>query len=403
MFSLFKQDSSKNIRRFTLYYALSGLNITMPIWVVFYLRVITLEQLAIGNSLAMLISIALQLPTGAFADLFGRKIMVTIGQIVRALAFALTPFAASFGYILILMSMAAIGESMGSGADSALLYDSLKEEGREDEFGVIYTKALTYYRVCLIVGSLIGGVAYATWYGAPYILRGIAYIFSAFVIYGMYEKERVVSKFDMSRYINKTKMGLLELNKSKFVQKLSIYYVAVGAITWSCLFYFNQPFAYDFGWTPTQMSYITAIAYLISSAAVLILTSHKNLLNRQRVYLGFPIVMIIALLPGLFVGKWVAIALMTLAQIAGSARYSILDNYANKEFESEHRATALSALNMLVSLGVVILIFAGGKVQGFADTRMVYTLLGVLSLIFIAPMALILVADHRQHKAQAIL
>jgi MFS family permease len=148
------------------------------------------------------------------------------------------------------------------------------------------------------------------------------------------------------------------------------------------------------------MSYITAAAYLVSSAVVLFLTSHKTLLNRQRVYLGFPVVMIIALLPGMFVGKWVAIGLMTLAQVAGSARFSILDNYANKEFESEHRATALSALNMLVSLGVAILIFAGGRVQGFADTRMVFTLLGILSLVVVAPMALVLVADHRQHKAQ---
>jgi hypothetical protein len=38
------------------------------------------------------------------------------------------------------------------------------------------------------------------------------------------------------------------------------------------------------------------------------------------------------------------------AQLAGSARFSILDKYVNKEFSSQNRATALSTLNMGVSL-----------------------------------------------------
>lgn len=399
MFKSFTQEKSENIRKFTLYYALNGLAFPLPIWVIFYLRTISLEQLAFIIGAGQLISIALQIPTGALADLLGRKFMITFGQIFRAVSFLLLPFAGSFVSIFILNGILYVGESMASGADNALLYDTLKEEGRESEFGAIYTKVLLYFRICLIFGSLLGGLSYSLWYGTPYVLRTISLVISAIAVFMMFEPKRVIEKFNLKSYISKTRAGMLELVKSSFVKKLSLYYIAVGSITFSCLYYFNQPFAYDFGWSTMQMSYITAVSYIISTGVVYYLTSHKSILNRQRVYLGFPILMIIAFLPGMFVGRWIALILMTISQVAGSGRYSILDRYVNLEFDSNHRATAISALNMLVGIVMSALIFAGGRVQGFADTRMVYTLLGIVSLIVVTPLALILVSDHRRYKA----
>ena len=399
---LFSPEPSRNIRNYSWYYALTGLTFTVPIWVAFYLRTITLEQTAFINAIADLIVVSLQIPTGALADLLGRKIMVTIGQAMRALMFFMLPFATNFTSILMLNLIMAIGESMGSGADSALLYDTLKSEGRESEFGLIYTKILTYYRICLITGSLIGGLLYTYSYGLPYYLRSIAFLFSAFSIFKMVEPKREVVRVNLVSTYKKTLDGLKGILRSSFVRKLSLYYIAVGSITWSCLYYFNQPFAYAFGWSTTQMSYITAGLYLISSLVVYYLTSSKNILTRERVYLGFPILMIVALLPGLFVGKWVGLILLVLIQIAGSSRFSILDRYVNLEFDSSHRATSLSSLNMLVSLGMAGLLFVGGRIQGFADTRMVFTLLGLLSVMVVTPLAIILMRDRRQHKLGAI-
>lgn len=399
---LFAKEPSKNIRRYRWYFILTGLTFNLPIWVAFYLRIITLEQTAFINAVANLIAVSLEIPTGAIADLIGRKSIVTLGQVLRALTFLAMPFAPNFIWLFILNSLMAVGEAMSSGADSALLYDTLKEEGREKEFSLIYTKFLTYYRICIISASLIGGLLYSLNYSIPYLLRGLAFIASAYFMSQIVEKGRIKSAVNLGSYYRKTIDGLHEITKSIFVKKLSLYYIIVGGITWACLTYFNQPFAYDFGWTTTQMSYITAGAYLVSSLVVYFLTSHKNLLNRERIYLGFPILMVIAFVPGLFVGKWVGLALMTLVQIAGSARFSLLDNYINMEFDSRHRATALSTLNMLVSLGMALLLFVGGKVQGFADTRMVYTLLGILSAVVVLPLAVSLVIDHRVHVSNKI-
>lgn len=396
---MFERKLSNNLRYYTWYYTLSGFIFTIPIWVAFFTRTITLEQLAIITGIENLIMIILEVPTGALADLLGRRLNIMIGLGLRTIWAMSLPFMSDFSSILMIVIVGAIGETMISGAEGAILYDSLKEDNKEEQFGKIYVKIGFNYRLGLIISSFVSGWMFTYWYGTPYFFRGLASILALASISLMVEPKIDSEKFSWKTYINQTKEGIAELTQSPFVKKLTIYYLLVAGITWTCLIWFNQPFAYDFGWEAQSMSYITAGAYLASTLILYGLTRKEGLLTRKRVYLGFPLLMIVALTPGIVVGKYVAIVLLILSQLAGSGRFAILDKYINKEFSSKNRATSLSTLNMGVSLLVAILIFGGGIIQGILDTRAVFTVLGILTFVIIFPLSLSLISDHKKYKS----
>src|ERR687888_814123 len=105
-----------------------------PIWVVFLQnKGLTLTQVGLLEGVAWVLTAGLEVPTGAIADRWGRKTSIAIGAFLYALAMfliqaeALSP-AFLLGYATWNTSLAFV-----SGADAALLYDSLKADGRAAE------------------------------------------------------------------------------------------------------------------------------------------------------------------------------------------------------------------------------------------------------------------------------
>lgn len=123
-----------NIWRLFTAQALLMFILWVPIWVVFLQgRGVTLTQIGLLEGLAWLLTAFVEVPTGAVADRWGRKTSIALGGLLYGAAMflilteALSP-AFLLGYALWNSSMAFV-----SGADVALLYDTLKADGREDQ------------------------------------------------------------------------------------------------------------------------------------------------------------------------------------------------------------------------------------------------------------------------------
>jgi len=123
-----------NIWRLFLGEGLVSFILWVPIWVVFLQgKGVTLTQIGLLEGFAWLLTAFLEVPTGAVADRWGRKASIATGNLLYAAAMfliltkALSP-AFLLGYALWNSSSAFV-----SGADTALLYETLKADGREDQ------------------------------------------------------------------------------------------------------------------------------------------------------------------------------------------------------------------------------------------------------------------------------
>jgi MFS family permease len=75
-----------------------------------------------------------EVPTGVVADRFSRKYSIFIGYIVLLFSWIGIATSTGFALMLVFVFMAGVGASFISGADDALLYDSLKELDISDKF-----------------------------------------------------------------------------------------------------------------------------------------------------------------------------------------------------------------------------------------------------------------------------
>ena len=103
-----------------------------------------LEQYAILNVIWALTILLFEIPSGAFADVIGRRWMVIVAaalMVGEMFVFAFAPVGVwLFPLLVINRVLSGMAEACASGADEALAYDSLPDVGREERWrGVLAT------------------------------------------------------------------------------------------------------------------------------------------------------------------------------------------------------------------------------------------------------------------------
>jgi len=81
--------------------------------------------------------LVLEIPSGAIADYFGKRISLIIGSFIFGLGFILYGLGSTFLHFAIGELVAALGMSFISGADSAFTHEHLKEHDKEDQFNSV--------------------------------------------------------------------------------------------------------------------------------------------------------------------------------------------------------------------------------------------------------------------------
>jgi hypothetical protein len=94
--------------------------------------------------------------------------------------------------------------------------------------------------------------------------------------------------------------------------------------------------------------------------------------------------MSIALLPGWWLnGAW-GIPFVGMAMMSSTARWILLGKYTNAAYSSKYRATAISTLSMAIGLIYATGVMGAGWVMArYGDTRLIYSLLGILSVLIV--------------------
>ena len=113
----------------------SGLRITDAVWVALLAaRGFSLWEIGLAESVYHIVSLFCEVPSGMAADLLGRRKTLLSGGVLTVTCNLLMAFAPNLFTICLAMGLNALAMTMFSGTFTALVYDSLKTEGREDEY-----------------------------------------------------------------------------------------------------------------------------------------------------------------------------------------------------------------------------------------------------------------------------
>jgi MFS family permease len=125
---------------------------------------ISLEEYAVLNAVWAATIIALEIPSGALADLIGRRTMVVAASILMALELAVLAFAPCgaglFWLLVVNRILSGAAEACASGADEALAYDSLPEAEREKKWTAVLARLVRWTSVSFFVVMIVGAIAF---------------------------------------------------------------------------------------------------------------------------------------------------------------------------------------------------------------------------------------------------
>jgi len=175
-----QQRLEGNVRRFIIFRLFYSARFYYPVFTVLFLDYgLSLEQFSILN-IAWAITIVLaEVPSGALADVVGRKKLVVYAAVLMVVEMALIAFApmgsSTLLFVLFLGNRICSGlsEAAASGADEALAYDSLKKLGREDEWSSILEKISVVVAIGFSSTMILGAFAYD-----PAIVNGMLGFFN---------------------------------------------------------------------------------------------------------------------------------------------------------------------------------------------------------------------------------
>lgn len=147
-----------NIKKFYIYRVVSRFYLYLPIIVIIFLKQ-GLNYFEVGTLLAIygLIICFLEIPSGIFADRFGSKVSMGMGEFSKALGLIILWLGTDFFSLMVGQIFSGLGYVMASGADSALLHNTFTQLKKEDHYKEHEAKSHGYIFISILLAGILGG------------------------------------------------------------------------------------------------------------------------------------------------------------------------------------------------------------------------------------------------------
>ncbi len=150
----------------------------------FYLtRGVSIEEIFYLTIVYSVGTLLFEIPSGYLADWFGRKRLLIFGMFIVIASLACTFFAQGFWEMALTLILLSLADSCFSGTGQALIYDSLKELGREKEMSGIFARIESSRHLVKLFAPTIGALFAAQL--LPWQFDVLIAINILFVIFGL--------------------------------------------------------------------------------------------------------------------------------------------------------------------------------------------------------------------------
>ncbi len=186
---MYKKDKArKQIQKLLVLDGACGFMIAGASWVTLLAaRGFTTIEIGLAESIFHTASMLFEIPSGAIADVFGRKKVLFASRIAAILSSLLMILSDSFFMIGIAMVISALSYNLASGTREALAYDTLKQADIEKEYNRFAANDMVIYQISSSLATLLAGVALMLGYRRAYLVDILLGILSLLIIRSMYE------------------------------------------------------------------------------------------------------------------------------------------------------------------------------------------------------------------------
>lgn len=374
------QKKANNIKIAYVLSFLSELYFPISVWLFYYLRFLDFKQIGILTAVKLISSNLFEVPTGVFADVVGRKASVVTSFFLYGLVMIGFANISVFWMFIALDILKALSNAFFSGSLEALVYDSLKENNRENEYDKVVANMESAAWVGLFISAIGGGFLYYYWFRSPYIVQGVLYLMAAIIALGLSEPKIDTQKFEVSGAIKINFVGFKELFANTKISQLSTVLVTLGAGYFFASEMLGISQAKEYGMDSRGVGFLFGSGYIISAVA-------SQLYPRLREKLGARKLLYVCagiLLGSFLLAKWVGVVIgsaLIMARISSSTTFrNTRSSLINGLISSKNRATTISTLTLLSQAPMAILAYYMGD---YIDKNSPNSLAFILGLVMV--------------------
>jgi len=147
---------SRNIRLLYLHNLLTDFRFQAPFAVIYFQQITSSYTAAtFVLSLEVISCALLDIPTGIFSDKIGRKYTLAIGSASCAASLAFYAFAQNLATLICGACLLGLSLALFSGNNNALLFETLKAEGKEKQYHHVQGRASSMFQLGLGISALL--------------------------------------------------------------------------------------------------------------------------------------------------------------------------------------------------------------------------------------------------------
>jgi MFS family permease len=367
-----------NLWKIYAYKLLSEFWVIVPILIPYYesnnLNKTQIFTIQAAYALSILI---MEIPSGYLADIIGRRKTLIFGALFMPVGIGVYVFTNSFTSFLIAEFIIAIGNSMRSGCDSALVYDTLIQLKQESEYKKFEGKSFYYARLGTSISSILGGLLALLSLNLPFYANMATSALMLPLALALIEPHR--KKLDSASPFK----DILRISRHCFTHpKLRLFMLFLALIRstgitgiWAYFLYYES-----IGISIGYFGIIFAAFQLASAFG----SRHAHTLEKKLGQKGSLYILLLIAPTFIIVGMIKTPLLIPLiflnAFLLGFAFPLLLDSM-NLLIESDVRATALSVANMTGSLSFVIISPLFGRLVDTISLSEAFIIMGVFFIV----------------------
>ncbi len=194
--AFFQKDELKLLWPFYVETIVSTLLFIYPaFWVIYFQGInLSLFQIGVLTTALAVSSFICEIPTGAIADIFGRKFSTLLGYFLVGIIQIAMFFFTNFWSLLVLFTLWGVSGTFISGARDAWIADNLKFKGRAELIKEYYIKYHGFVRLSLFFAGFVGAVLVSRFgLGIIWLVTGISMLVSCMILAFVHEKRVVLT------------------------------------------------------------------------------------------------------------------------------------------------------------------------------------------------------------------
>jgi predicted MFS family arabinose efflux permease len=323
------------------------MNLIMPVIVLFYKsNGLTMQDIFLLQSAYSFTLMILEIPTGYFADKVGRKTSILIGSILGFSGYLVYSLSFGFWQFVIAEIILGVSQSLVSGADSALLYDTLIAAKQNDKYTHLEGRITSIGNFGEAFAGIIGGLLAVSSLRTPFYIQTCVALIALPAALMLIEppilsQQKKPSLKDVFNIIYSVLHGNLKLKWN------TLFSAIIGASTLT-MAWFAQPYFGLIKLPITLYGVVWAFLNLSVGLAAMYAWRVEKKFGPSSTVTLFTLLIFISFLILTLVPGYLGLLVLFLFYVARGLATPILRNYINIITTSEVRATVLSVRNFII-------------------------------------------------------